>query len=258
MDDIRPGRVGGMCSARGWDACICLLGFRVDWRGSGSGLGGVDAVPGATVLTLAEGEDSGIGEGVVLVSGDGVVEAVGKGDPMESPGVRARHDRADWRTVDLAGKFILPGFVSGHSHLWQSAFRGLAPAGELHPWLRALHWTYGAGFADGDVAAFTLHGAYDQLRHGVTTTYNHSHWLGKGFARYREQWEAEMTTTQRFVFARVNERDESVEPWRERLSQVLAELKPAPQTGFLGLVFGVFLGQSVGQGGVIPWPTDPS
>jgi len=190
---------------------------------------------GATVFTLADGQDSGIAEGFVLVSGDGVVEAVGKGDPMEAPGVRARHDRADWRTVDLAGKIVMPGFVSGHSHLWQSAFRGLAPAGELHPWLRALHWTYGGALADGDFAAFTLHGAFDQLRHGVTTTYNHSHWLGKSFARYREQWEAEMTTPQRFVFAWVNERDASVETWRERLQSLLDELKPAPQTSFLGL-----------------------
>jgi len=190
---------------------------------------------GATVFTLTDGENSGIAEGFVLVSEEGVVEAVGKGDPLEAPGVRARHGQADWRTVDLAGKIILPGFVSGHSHLWQSAFRGLAPAGELHPWLQALHWTYGAVFADGDFAAFTLHGAFDQLRHGVTTTYNHSQWLGRSYARYREQWEAEMTTPQWFVFAWVNERDASVETWRERLRPILAELKPAPQTRFLGM-----------------------
>jgi 5-methylthioadenosine/S-adenosylhomocysteine deaminase len=107
---------------------------------------------------------------------------------------------AGTKTVDLTGKIVMPGFVSGHSHLWQSVFRGIAPDGELHPWLRALHWRYGSFLEDGDFGAFTRHGAYDQLRHGITTTYNHSHWMGKSYPRYLEQWQAELTLPQRFVF----------------------------------------------------------
>ena len=139
---------------------------------------------GATVITLAAGDDTPMRDAYLLVSGGGDIEAVGTGDPMTNPSVRAHHAKPDWSAVSLAGKIVMPGFVSGHSHLWQSAFRGIAPGGETPPWLKALHWTYGAYLADGDFYAFTKHGALDQLRHGVTTTYNHSHFLGHGYDHY--------------------------------------------------------------------------
>jgi cytosine/adenosine deaminase-related metal-dependent hydrolase len=133
---------------------------------------------GGVVFTLADGEAAPAAVGNLLVSDDGLVLAAGPGaEPVAgTPG------RDGAMRVNMAGKFILPGFVSGHSHLWQSAFRGIAPDGELWPWIKALHFTYGGFFADGDFAAFTRHGAYDQLTNGVTTTFNPSHFLGRDFA----------------------------------------------------------------------------
>ena len=190
---------------------------------------------GATMITLAAGDDTPMRDAYLLVSGAGDIEAVGSGDPMTNPSVRAHHARPDWSAVSLAGKIVMPGFVSGHSHLWQSAFRGIAPGGETPPWLKALHGTYGAYLADGDFYAFTKHGALDQLRHGVTTTYNHSHFLGHSYDHYFEQWQAEDALPQHFVFAWVNENGLDDQQWEARLVDLKARLLPRPQDPFLGL-----------------------
>lgn len=185
---------------------------------------------GATVFTLADTEKAPAPVGHLLVSAEGLVLAAGPGaEPAATtPGL------ADATHVDLTGKFILPGFVSGHSHLWQSAFRGIAPDGELWPWLRALHFTYGRHFADGDFAAFTRHGACDQLTHGVTTTFNHSHFLGDSYDRYREQIEAELALPQRFIFAWVLDPSADDATWDARYAAYLAGLAPSPDTPLLG------------------------
>ncbi|WP_181898323.1 amidohydrolase family protein [Alteromonas aestuariivivens] len=103
--------------------------------------------------------------------------------------------------IDAQGKIILPGFVSGHNHLWQSAFRGIAQDQELHGWLQALHRTYGQYFGSGDFYHFTLHGALDQLAHGITTCYNHSQRLASGEQDYLESLTASLDSGQNTVFA---------------------------------------------------------
>ena len=190
---------------------------------------------GATLLPLAAGQDAPISPGYLLVSDAGVITALGAGDGSGDSAVVAARAAPGFATVNLAGKIVLPGFVSGHSHLWQSAFRGLTPGSELPAWLRALHYTYGAFFAPGDFAAFTRHGAYDQLRHGVTTTYNHSHFFpGGDYPRYLEQFEAELTVPQRFVFAWVNEAKADDATWRTRLAPLLRRVEPSADRMLLG------------------------
>ncbi len=184
---------------------------------------------GAWVLTLADGAAVPTAPGHLLVSADGFVLAAGPGaePPPDTVGL------ADARRVDLTGRIVLPGFVSGHSHLWQSAFRGIAPDGELYPWLNALHRTYGKFFVEGDFAAFTRHGALDQLRHGVTTTYNHSQSIGGSYDIYGEQLAASEALPQRFVFAWVNDRDADDATWEARLQPLLARAVPAPDRSLL-------------------------
>jgi cytosine/adenosine deaminase-related metal-dependent hydrolase len=182
------------------------------------------------VFTLADGETTPAPIGHLLVSAEGLVLSAGAGaEPAsDTPGLKNAN------RVDLAGKIILPGFVSGHGHLWQSAFRGIAPDGELWPWLKALHFTYGAFFSAGDFAAFTRHGACDQLIHGVTTTYNHSHFLGSNFDNYIEQFTAETTTPQRFIFAWTNNLSEDDATWDKHIEPYLARVAPAPGDTLLG------------------------
>lgn len=147
-------------------------------------------IENGTILTLEVGDDAPF-RGYLVMDGAAIRE-VGRGS-YEGAAVD--------RVVDAAGRLVMPGFVSGHNHLWQSAFRGIAADGELYPWLQALHWTYGDAFGDGDFYAFTLHGALDQLSHGITTTYNHSQRLGATEAQYLESLEASLAAGQHFLFS---------------------------------------------------------
>jgi cytosine/adenosine deaminase-related metal-dependent hydrolase len=76
--------------------------------------------------------------------------------------------------IDGTGKIIMPGFVSAHSHLWQSAFRGLGSNQNTGEWLRDLSINSAAA-TDDDVYWFTLHGALDHLLHGITSAFNFSY-----------------------------------------------------------------------------------
>lgn len=193
-------------------------------------LPGATLFEGATLLTLADTEDLPLAPGWMLVDDDGFIAALGVGQPSATLTADDALER-----IDLSGRIVLPGFVSGHSHLWQSAFRGIAPDGELWPWLNALHHTYGADFAPGDLAAFTALGALDQLLHGVTTTYNHSHWLEFDAHCYFEQFTAESTLPQRFIFSHCVPLDETPTQWRDEIAARFPTPHPAPQDPFLGL-----------------------
>lgn len=152
-------------------------------------------IEGATILTLADGDSRPI-NGYLLVR-KGRIVALGEG---AAPDALLQADPPLAR-IDGRGRIVMPGFVSGHNHLWQSAFRGIAADGELYQWLEALHWTYGDHFADGDMYAFTLHGALDQLSRGITTTYSHSQRLGTTEAQYLESFDASVAAGHHFVYA---------------------------------------------------------
>ena len=68
--------------------------------------------------------------GCLLIDQSGKITAVLPNDP---PACTA----AD-TVVDAAGAWVIPGFVSAHSHLWQSAYRGLAADKTLLGWIDAL------------------------------------------------------------------------------------------------------------------------
>jgi 5-methylthioadenosine/S-adenosylhomocysteine deaminase len=194
-------------------------------------VGAATLYQGAFVFTLAKDAPAPTAPGYLLVSDDGFVLAAGEGaePPADTPGL------AEAARVDVTGKIILPGFVSGHSHLWQSAFRGIAADGTLWPWIKALHRTFGQHVADGDMGAFTRHGAFDQLVHGVTTTHNHSHFLGDDFALYAEQADAVSDTPQRVIFGWVNEAAADAATSDARIAPYVARVKPAPDQPWLGL-----------------------
>ena len=102
--------------------------------------------------------------GCLLVDREGKIAAVVPGDPA----VCADADVV----VDAAGAWVLPGFVSAHSHLWQSAYRGLAADKTLLGWIDALYGKAVTKATPDDLYWFTLQGGLDHLRHGITTAYN--------------------------------------------------------------------------------------
>src|SRR6202453_1181420 len=64
--------------------------------------------------------------GYLAVAEDGTIVTVAKGDPPASL-------KAD-QVLDAHGDWIIPGFISAHSHLWQAAYRGLAADKTLLDW----------------------------------------------------------------------------------------------------------------------------
>ena len=120
-------------------------------------------ITNALLMTMAPGQETPF-TGYIVVAPDETITAVGPGSPPASVSAAA--------TYDAAGKWIIPGFISAHSHLWQSAYRGLAPNKELGGWLTALYGQH-APKADAEgMYWFTLDGALDHLRHGITGAYN--------------------------------------------------------------------------------------
>lgn len=120
-------------------------------------------ISNAYIFSLVPGQEKPF-TGYMLVASDGTITAIAAGTaPAATTAIS---------TLDAHGKWIIPGFISAHSHLWQSAYRGLAQDQTLDGWIQALYVGH-APHADTDSFYwFTLDGALDHLRHGVTSAYN--------------------------------------------------------------------------------------
>jgi 5-methylthioadenosine/S-adenosylhomocysteine deaminase len=102
--------------------------------------------------------------GCLLVDAAGKIAGVVAGDPPACAQAET--------VVDAAGAWVMPGFVSAHSHLWQSAYRGLAADKTLLGWIDALYGKAVTKATPEDLYWFTLEGGLDHLRHGITSTYS--------------------------------------------------------------------------------------
>jgi 5-methylthioadenosine/S-adenosylhomocysteine deaminase len=120
-------------------------------------------VKDAYILTMAPGHREPV-KGYLVIGGDGRLLQVAAGDPPARLSAK--------ETWDAGGHWILPGFISAHSHLWQSAFRGLAADQTLTGWITAVYNDHAYKAKPEDFYWFTLDGALDHLQHGVTTAYN--------------------------------------------------------------------------------------
>ncbi len=205
---------------------LALLLSILPLLGAPAAAAGKTLISNATLLTLSPEQPEPF-TGYVLFDDTGILD-LGAG-PFAG-------DLAEVTVIQGAGRVIMPGFVSGHNHLWQSAFRGVAPEGELFPWLQALHWTYGGDFVDGDFYAFTLQGALDQLQHGITTTYSHSQRLGGTESQYLESLQASLDAGQHFVFAYNPNLEQNEDAIRQDVSALVQRAAALPeQTPLLGL-----------------------
>ena len=120
-------------------------------------------VKNAYIMTMAPGQKDPI-SGYLLIGTDGKLLAVAAGDPPA--GLAAKE------TWDAGGHWILPGFISAHSHLWQSAFRGMAADKTLTGWIDMLYSQTASKARPEDFYYFTLDGCLDHLQHGITAAYN--------------------------------------------------------------------------------------
>jgi 5-methylthioadenosine/S-adenosylhomocysteine deaminase len=128
--------------------------------------------------------------GYMLVGDDGRIAAIGTGAPPEGMTTAS--------ILDATGKIIVPGFVSAHSHIWFSPFRGLAADQYTPGWLNALR-RYTVHATNDDVYWFTLHGALDHLLHGITTAFNFGFNLRAGCEHSEYEIRALQESGMRFV-----------------------------------------------------------
>jgi len=119
----------------------------------------------ARLITVPAGTDDPgyLEEGWMLVDDDGRIAAIGAGSPPAGT-------TAD-ETLDAAGRFVAPGFVSSHSHLFTSGLRGLGVADTLYGWCDSMLGTTRVMTPE-QLYWATLHGSLDFLSNGVTTAYN--------------------------------------------------------------------------------------
>src|ERR1700678_3654368 len=87
-------------------------------------------VRNARIMTMAANQREPI-NGYLAIASDGTIQAISPGEPPASL-------HAD-KVVDAQGDFIIPGFISAHSHLWQAAYRGLAAESTLTGWIDDLY-----------------------------------------------------------------------------------------------------------------------
>jgi len=111
---------------------------------------------------MAPGQDAPF-TGYLLVGADGRIVDVGAGEP---PATAVADE-----VLEAGGKIVIPGLISAHSHVWQSALRGLGADQYVRGWGQAVR-VYSTLASDEDLYWFTLHGALDHLQHGITGVYN--------------------------------------------------------------------------------------
>ncbi|HST25311.1 MAG TPA: 8-oxoguanine deaminase [Gaiellaceae bacterium] len=105
--------------------------------------------------------------GWVLLS-DGLVEAVGAGEPPE----------ADER-VDLDGALVTPGLVNTHHHLYQTLTRARAQQADLFTWLRELYPVWARIDAESEYAAART-GLAELALGGCSTVFDHHYVFPRG------------------------------------------------------------------------------
>src|SRR5258708_2262238 len=114
-------------------------------------------------LFITEKSDQAPFTGYMLVGADGKIAKIALGEP-------APELKADV-VLDAKGQFIAPGFISAHSHLFMSPFRGLGHDATLYGWIEAINKMNNLSTAE-DLYWFSLHGSVDFLRNGITTAYD--------------------------------------------------------------------------------------
>ncbi|HAQ05084.1 MAG: amidohydrolase family protein [Acidimicrobiales bacterium] len=122
---------------------------------------------GPAIVTVDD-SNSVLDPGWIFTKND-VIENIGKGEAPRN--IRKEADEI----IETPGSAVMPGMVNGHTHLFQTFFRGLADDKPLLDWLKECIWP-GASELDAESAkaAATL-GLIENLRGGATTVVDHQY-----------------------------------------------------------------------------------
>ena len=133
--------------------------------------------------------------GYFVVAQDGTILTVKPGNPPANLAAK--------QVIDAEGKWIIPGFISAHSHLWQAAYRGIAADKTLMDWINDIYFQKAARASTDDFYWFCLLGALDHLQNGITAAYNFNYeridWKGEDNDIDKAEFRAEEESGIRFV-----------------------------------------------------------
>ena len=126
----------------------------------------------ATVVSWddASGSVKVLSKSSILIVGDriAVISSENEIDQLETA--------ADTEIVDMTGKILTPGFVNTHCHMWQTAFRSMAPdvfIAQYFSWLSQMGQAT-ASFSPKDIYTSSLEGYQEGLNAGVTSFVDHA------------------------------------------------------------------------------------
>ena len=106
--------------------------------------------------------------GAVAVRGNRIVDV----GPSE---VLTEQYRDAGRRVDLAGKILFPGFVSTHTHLYQTLLKGLGDDMVLKDWLGKMAFPAAANLTEEASYLGAMLGCMEGLHSGITTNLDYMH-----------------------------------------------------------------------------------
>lgn len=110
--------------------------------------------------------DATIGDlhaGDVLIEGDRIAAV--------APSIVA--DDAD--VIDASKMLLMPGFINGHLHTWQTGLRGLAADWTVAEYMQAMHRGLATLFRPEDIYIANLMGSLNQINNGATTLVDWCH-----------------------------------------------------------------------------------
>lgn len=114
----------------------------------------------ANIVTL-DNFDSSFTDGSIAID-KGIIVELGLTEALE--GVYQPR-----RKVDLKGKYVFPGFINSHTHLFQTMFKGLPKDYSLNKWLKKVIRPY-TPFLDAETCYLAaLAGCAEAIRSGTTT-----------------------------------------------------------------------------------------
>lgn len=194
---------------------LLLLLLLVTWAGGAFAADRL-LIRNALIMTMKPGDEAPF-VGYIAVGEDGRISAIGAGVPPAN--VKAGN------TYDAQGKFLIPGFVSAHSHIWQSAFRGLAANQYVRGWSDIVYRQMAIQSTPEDFYWFTLHGCLDHLVHGVTSVYNFTYGSRGAGDFAKQQWRGTVDCGARFIHSYARSRDVPAEQQRAELADFMEYTK---------------------------------
>ncbi len=166
---------------------------------------------GGTVITMDE-EKGVLGEGSILIR-DNRIEFVGNRSEGES-------FSAD-RVIEARGKYILPGFVNMHCHMFQVLLRTVGADMILLDWLKTVIWPIVPKMSYQDVYNGALLAIAENIKSGVTTIME----MHYGNPHFEAVLKAFEDTRIRGFLSRGFYEIEAYAPLRERAEDVLDDLE---------------------------------